>query len=196
MNEIQFFFKHYASHMKNQNDIWEMKDEFGSSHSRQEDIENEVVRYFKTFYDDSEWNTIVDQVNAMQHYPSYFTKRDVQELGKPIFAKEIKLVMKIFSREKSPGPEGWTVEFFLMFFDLIGNDVLEVVEESRRSDSMIISLNLAFIALIPKVDNPSNFGDFRPISLCNLSYKIIAKTIAIRLKPFLSKSLSLEQFGF
>jgi hypothetical protein len=83
-----------------------------------------------------------------------------------------------------------------MFFDLIGNDVLEAVEESRRSGSMVSSLNSTFIALIPKVDKPSSFGDFRPISLCNLAYKIIAKIIAIRLKLYLSKSLSLEQFGF
>jgi hypothetical protein len=61
---------------------------------------------------------------------------------------------------------------------------------------MVSSLNLTFIALIPKVDKPSSFGDFKPISLCNLAYKIIAKIIAIRLKLYLSKSLSLEQFGF
>jgi hypothetical protein len=61
---------------------------------------------------------------------------------------------------------------------------------------MVNSLNSTFIALIPKVDKPSNFGDFKPIALCNLAYKIIVKIIAIRLKPYLSKSLSLEQFGF
>jgi hypothetical protein len=46
------------------------------------------------------------------------------------------------------------------------------------------------------VDKPSNFGDFRPIALCNLAYKIIAKIIANRIKLFLSKSLSVEQLGF
>jgi len=83
-----------------------------------------------------------------------------------------------------------------MFFDLIRIDVLEEVEDSRRYGLMIFSLNSNFISLLPKVDKPSIFGDFRPISLCNLAYKIIEKIIAIRLKPYLSKSLYLEHFGF
>ena len=58
------------------------------------------------------------------------------------------------------------------------------------------ALNSTFIALIPKVDNPSCFGDFRPISLCNLCYKLIAKVAASRLKPFLDSSISPQQFGF
>jgi hypothetical protein len=79
---------------------------------------------------------------------------------------------------------------------MIGNEVLEAVEESRRSGTMVRSLKSTFITLIPKVDKPMSFGDFRPISLCNMAYKIIAKVIACRLKPFLSKALSLEQLGF
>jgi len=61
---------------------------------------------------------------------------------------------------------------------------------------MVISLNLTCIALIPKVDKPSSFGDFKLISLWNLAYKIIAKIIVIILNLCLYKSLSFEQFGF
>jgi len=132
----------------------------------------------------------------VQYYPNFFTERDVQELEKPNFIEEIKLVLKSFVKDKSPGIDGWMVKFFLTFFDLIGNDVLEAVEDSRRSGSMVSSLNLTSIALIPKVDKPSRFGDFRPISLCNLAYKIIAKIIVIILKSYLSKALYLDQFGF
>lgn len=53
-----------------------------------------------------------------------------------------------------------------------------------------------FIALIPKVDELSSFGDFCPISICNCLYKIIAKVIALRLKPILSKNILKEKFGF
>ena len=70
------------------------------------------------------------------------------------------------------------------------------MEESRISGLMVRSLNVTFLVLIPKVDKPSNFGDFGPIALCNLAYKIIAKTIVNRLKPFLSKTLSVEKLGF
>ena len=52
------------------------------------------------------------------------------------------------------------------------------------------------MALIPKSDKPSSFAGYRPISLCNLIYKIITKIIASRLKKGLSLGISDEQFGF
>jgi hypothetical protein len=73
---------------------------------------------------------------------------------------------------------------------------MEAVEESRIKGEVIKSLNSTFIALIPKVNGPTNFGDFRPITLCNLCYKVISKIIAQRLRPILYRSLSEEQFGF
>jgi hypothetical protein len=65
----------------------------------------------------------------------------------------------------------------LDFFDLLGNDLLEVVEESRRLGKVSGALNATFIALIPKSDKPDSFGGFRPIALCNLVYKIITKKL-------------------
>jgi hypothetical protein len=58
------------------------------------------------------------------------------------------------------------------------------------------SYNSTFLVLIPKVDFPDTFDDFRPISLCNCLYKIISKVIVVRIKPLLSNVISSEQFGF
>jgi len=104
--------------------------------------------------------------------------------------------MKLMAKDKSPGPDGWTVEFFLSFFDSIGSEITDVVEESRLKGEIYRPLNSTFIALIPKKDVLETFEDFRPISLCNCIYKIIAKVIAIRIVPILSRNISMEQFGF
>jgi hypothetical protein len=121
---------------------------------------------------------------------------DRQLLEKPCSKVEILVVLKGFSKDKSLGPDGWMVELFLSFFDLVGDDLLEAVEESRRSGEVNKSLNSTFLVLIPKVNKPSTFGDFRPIALCNLIYKIISKLLASRIKLILSRSLSGEQLGF
>ena len=76
------------------------------------------------------------------------------------------------------------------------DDLLKVVQESQRAGKVLGALNSTFLALIPKKQNPSSFEEFRPISCCNVVYKIITKIIAQRLKPILSDIITKEQFGF
>ena len=88
------------------------------------------------------------------------------------------------------------MEFFIHFFDLLGKDLLSAVDCARLSGLITPSINSTFLALIPKKDKPVSFVDFRPISLCNLVYKLISKIIDVKLKPFLESHISREQFGF
>ena len=106
------------------------------------------------------------------------------------------LSLKAFKKDRSPGPDGWPVEFYLHFFDLLSPFLLKSIDQTRISGFIPLSLNSTFLALIPKKDKPWTFVDFRPISLCNLLYKLIAKIIARRLKPFLDLGISQKQFGF
>jgi hypothetical protein len=76
-------------------------------------------------------------------------------------------------KEKSPGPDGWTQELFHSFFDIMGMDILNFVEEYRCTGQIPGDLNATFYALIPKISKPITFNDFRPILLCNFSYKVI-----------------------
>ena len=104
--------------------------------------------------------------------------------------------LKSFEKDKSLGPDGWPVGFYLAFFDILGPELVKVVESSRMDGRVAPSLKSTFIALIPKKEKPVSFADFRPISLCNLVYKLISKVAALRLKPFLDKFISPQQFGF
>jgi hypothetical protein len=79
---------------------------------------------------------------------------------------------------------------------LVGPELLELVEDNRNRGKVNGAINSTFITLIPKNGDPSTFGDFRPISLCNLCYKLISKIISNRIKPILSCFLSNEQLGF
>jgi len=102
-------------------------------------------------------------------------------LMEEVSEKELLEVLQSFQKGKISGPNGCSIEFYLGFYDLLGNDVLKVVEETRINGHIHEPINSTFIALIHKANNPS-FDDFWPISLCNCLCKIISKVINKRLK--------------
>ena len=71
------------------------------------------------------------------------------------------------------------MEFFIHFFDLVGDDLLNVVEDYKTRGLVNKSLNATFLTLVPKVNNPLSFGDYKPIALCHLYYKMISKILQI-----------------
>jgi hypothetical protein len=135
-------------------------------------------------------------IKVALYLPSFVTDQGNQDLFAEVTEKELNETLQIFQRDKSPGPDGWTIKFFRGFYDLLSKDLLKVIEESRTNGRIHGPFNSNFISLIPKVNDPQTFDDYKPISLCNCIYKIIAKIIARRIKPLLSKAISMEQFGF
>eukprot|EP00253_Pinus_taeda_P006494 PITA_06494 len=126
----------------------------------------------------------------------FLEEDEAEDLYFQVTKEEVESTIKSMAKEKSPRPDGWSIELFLHFFDLIGAEITEVVEEFRKKGEVYNPFNATFIALIPKKEVPESFEDFRPISLCNSIYKIIAKVIANKIKPILSRHISMEQFGF
>jgi hypothetical protein len=162
----------------------------------QDEIKVEATRYFKQLYAFDGSCIPMEQANLARQYQHFVTEDDNLILDKPVTKQDIWEILSHFAKDKSLGPDGWTVEFFTHFFDLVGDDLHSLVEDSRSKDKIKRALNSTFLVLIPKENSPQNFGDFRPIALCNLCYKIISKVVANRIRPILSRSLSTEQLVF
>ena len=96
----------------------------------------------------------------------------------------------------APGPDGMSPIFYKSFWHIVGKDVMEVVLNALNSGIIPESLNTTYIALIPKIKDPKKVADFRPISLCNVIYKFIAKVVANRLKKFLIQTIPNSQSAF
>lgn len=75
-----------------------------------------------------------------------------------------------------------TALFFVHFWKIIGGDVVRTVQQFFQEGHLLPNLNETNLVLIPKVAIPSNISQFRPISLCNVVYKVISKILAKRLK--------------
>jgi len=189
-------FQAYAKGTKCTNSIWQLKDHEGKKEHTFEGMAKTGKNFFQDLYKAKNKATIEEVIQVVQHFPGFTSEEYNRMLMEKVTLEELKNVMDNFQKDKIPGPDGWTIEFFMGFFDLIGQDLLSLVEETRISGQMPLSLNSTLIALIQKKDNTNTLDDFRPISLCNCIYKIISKVIARRLKRVLSDKISLEQFGF
>jgi mannosylglycoprotein endo-beta-mannosidase len=109
---------------------------------------------------------------------------------------EVLETLKEMKRNASPGPDGFNVEFYIATWDWIGTDVVQLVRQFFITGIMPNHINDTHIALIPKKLVPLIPADYRPISLCNVIYKIIVKCIANRLKPHLPDYIHPSQQAF
>ena len=74
--------------------------------------------------------------------------------------------------------------------------MVAVVLDFLNSSIMPPEINYTHIILIPKIKSPERITDYRPISLCNVIYKIISKVLANRLKMILPQLISPSQCAF
>ena len=97
---------------------------------------------------------------------------------------------------KAPGPDGFNVDFFKACWNIVKQDILNVVEDSKMNRTILKVLNTSFISLIPKQDIAKTPDKFRPIAFCNVVYKIISKVVSNRLKPILPTLVFGEQSSY
>lgn len=99
-------------------------------------------------------------------------------------------------KNKAPGPDGFTAEFFTSSWDLVGMDLISAVKDFFINKSLPRQVNATVISLIPKVTGAASLSDFRPISLCNTVYKVISRILASRLKSITPEAVQRNQVGF
>eukprot|EP00253_Pinus_taeda_P029733 PITA_29733 len=168
---------------------------FGGKSRKNEEIELKLLNYFKQTHQEPQ----VDRMQAIgkitKNIPKVITEEHNQLLLRPIDLQEVENVVHQMKEGKASGLDGFTPNFFHNFWELIKMGVWQVVEELRTLGWMLPAMNATFIALTPKGAQCSTPDKFRPISLCNIIYKIISKIVASRLKPLLPLLISLERSG-
>nr|GEW64643.1 DNA polymerase zeta processivity subunit [Tanacetum cinerariifolium] len=104
-------------------------------------------------------------------FPNRLNPDQVAALENPITRDEIRNAVWACGENKSPGPDGFTFEFFHKFWNIIGSDLCVAVEWFFDHTSFTKGCNSSFVALILKTHDPKFVSDYRPISLIGSLYK-------------------------
>ena len=157
---------------------------------------------------------MLSQYHEIQRYPNSCAPETmfVRSLwimsGSIPYRKLITLLVSIFSEEevrdaiwgcdssKSLGPDGFNFGFIKSCWDILKKDVMNAVKDFADFGCWPRGSNASFLCLIPKVENPQQLGEFRPISLVGCLYKIISKALSLRLKKVIGKIIDIRQSAF
>ncbi|GKD38229.1 RNA-directed DNA polymerase, eukaryota, partial [Tanacetum coccineum] len=129
-------------------------------------------------------------------YQKCLSSEQMTELESEVTNDEIKRAVWDCGTDKAPGPDGFTLGFYRLFWYIIESDVYDAVKHFFTYEDIPKGCNSSFIALIPKIPGANLVKDFRPISLIGSLYKIIAKILANRLVGVLGDIVNELQSAF
>uniref|UniRef100_A0A803Q8E0 Reverse transcriptase domain-containing protein n=1 Tax=Cannabis sativa TaxID=3483 RepID=A0A803Q8E0_CANSA len=189
------FFHAYASTRKKHNTIKSLIDNNGTVITSKNGMTDVITTFFGDLFTASEINH-----EALNHtlstIPTTVTADMNESLLRPFTNDDVYNALKTINPDKSPGSDGMSAMFYHKYWSIVGNVVSKVVLGVLNDGDCLDTLNHSLITLIPKINAPQGMGDFRPISLCNVIYKIVSKALAIRFKDVLPAVISETQSAF
>ena len=156
-------------------------------------VEKVAINYFEDLFSTtspSEFDSFLTEVTPA------ITPQMNKHLLRLATEEEVKETLFMMHPEKASGPDGMTALFFQHSWHIIRNDLVEMVNNFLVSGDMDTRLNITNICMIPKTERPTRMTELRPISLCNVGYKIISKVLCQRLKIYLPLLISETQSAF
>ena len=117
--------------------------------------------------------------------PTKVTAEMNAALTQEFTVEEVRTALGQMHPTKAPSPDAMSALFYQKYWDIIGLNVANMVLNVLNSNASIFDINNTYITLVPKVKMPNRMKDFRPISLCNVAYKVLSKVLANCLKTVL-----------
>lgn len=188
------FFHALMKKNRKRNHIAALIKDDGTKTTSLEEVQNEFSVYYRNLLGQAAPTDCID-LNVVEAGPCVSLDMH-QNLIAPFSAQEIKSALWDIGDDKSPGPDGFSSKFFKSTWNISGPNVIAAVTEFFTTGKLLKQINHTSISLLAKSASASSVADYRPISCCNVTYKIIAKLLASRLSPCLSKIINPSQVGF
>ncbi|WMV42285.1 hypothetical protein MTR67_035670 [Solanum verrucosum] len=155
-------------------------------------IKEEILNFYQNIYTETErWRP-----QFIARNDKMISEGDNIMLQSQFTEDEIKDCVMACAGDKAPGPDGYTMAFFITCWEVVKKEVVAAVQNFHDHGIFERSFNATFIALIPKKIGAKELTDFRPISLIGSIYKIISKVLTERLKKVVYNLVDVQQMAF
>uniref|UniRef100_A0A803PMU7 Reverse transcriptase domain-containing protein n=1 Tax=Cannabis sativa TaxID=3483 RepID=A0A803PMU7_CANSA len=192
-NTKYFHFK--ASSRRKKNTIEGLFDENQQWRTKESEIETIALNYFQELF--TKRNFDVDINDTLRRCVPYrLTTAENALLLEPFTSEEVKTAMFQIHPLKAPGKDGLPGLFYQKNWEIVCTEVTQACLEVLNNNADCQYINETLICLIPKVKQPTKMSEFRPISLCNVIYKVVSKCLANRMKQSLNYVISDNQSAF
>jgi uncharacterized protein YdcH (DUF465 family) len=168
-------------------------DQEGQLFTEHSKIEGAFINYFTELFKAGSDLEVEASSNAIQ--PKVIAAMNNQLLV-DFTPDEIGIALSQMAALKAPEPDGFTASFFQKNWSTIHGEVCNAIMSFFDTGVLDPNINMTNIVLIPKISSPQSVTYFRPISLCNVIYKLISKVLANRFKGVLSGIISSSQSAF
>lgn len=190
-NNTKYFHNDVKRRRRN-NIITRLKDSVGNWVTEQKDLEALVTQHYLNLFESKRGNMNV----VLNCIPHSITQEQNRLLMRKVNKEEVRLALFSMNPDKSPGPDGMSSGIYQHFWDIIGSDIVAFCDHVVSEGALPKNVNKTQVVLIPKRSKPENLSELRPISLCNVLYKLVSKVLANRLKPLLGCLVSEAQSVF
>ena len=169
-----------------------MRDNDGEWKEDAKEIQDIVLDYFEKLFKATSNAEVLSERETVSHV----TEEQNRYLIQPIEPEEVKEAIFSMHPEKSPGEDGLNPAFYQTYWSIVCKDVVKFCADFFATGEMQSEVNRTVVCLNPNIKNPQSMTDLRPISLCNVLFRILSKVMANRLKCCLSNLISINQSTF